>query len=53
MKQYRFEGFPDHPVLRKFVYDFESSYRSLPAAKAVVKTAIVEQIRGGLMADSW
>ena len=39
MKQYRFEGFPDHPVLRNYVY----AYRATPPAKqpAVLATSIV------------
>jgi len=40
MKQYRFEGFPDHPVLRNYVY----AYHPAPAPKApptVLATAIV------------
>ena len=39
MKQYRFEGFPDHPVLRNYVY----AYRPVPPAKqpAVLATSIV------------
>jgi tyrosine-protein phosphatase SIW14 len=39
MKQYRFEGFPDHPVLRNYVY----AYKATPPAKqpAVLATSIV------------
>jgi tyrosine-protein phosphatase SIW14 len=39
MKQYHFEGFPDHPVLRNYVY----AYKPLPPAKqpAVLATSIV------------
>jgi len=39
MKQYRFEGFPDHPVLRNYVYAFKPA----PPAKqpAVLATSIV------------
>jgi protein tyrosine phosphatase (PTP) superfamily phosphohydrolase (DUF442 family) len=38
MKQYRFEGFPDHPVLRSYVY----AYRPLlPKQPAVLATGIV------------
>jgi protein tyrosine phosphatase (PTP) superfamily phosphohydrolase (DUF442 family) len=39
MQQFRFEGFPDHPVLRKFVY----AYRPIPATPppAVFATTIV------------
>jgi protein tyrosine/serine phosphatase len=39
MKQYRFEGFPDHPVLRNYVY----AYKAAPPAKqpAVLATSIV------------
>src|SRR5258705_1534462 len=38
MKQYRFEGFPDHPVLRNYVY----AYRPvLPKQPAVLATGIV------------
>jgi tyrosine-protein phosphatase SIW14 len=41
MKQYRFEGFPGHPALKKFVYDYYSQMersRIADASKAV-KTA--------------
>jgi hypothetical protein len=39
MKQYHFEGFPDHPVLRNYVY----AYKPGPPAKqpAVLATSIV------------
>jgi tyrosine-protein phosphatase SIW14 len=38
MKQYHFEGFPDHPVLRNYVY----AYRPLlPKQPAVLATSIV------------
>ena len=39
MKQYRFEGFPDHPVLRNYVY----AYKPAPTKKepAVLATSIV------------
>jgi hypothetical protein len=39
MKQYRFEGFPDHPVLRNYVY----AYKPVVPAKepAVPATSIV------------
>jgi len=38
MKQYRFEGFPDHPVLRNYVY----AYRPTPPKQpAVLATSIV------------
>jgi tyrosine-protein phosphatase SIW14 len=39
MKQYRFEGFPDHPVLRNYVY----AYRPVAPAKqpAVLATSVV------------
>ena len=39
MKQFRFEGFPDHPVLRKFVY----AYKSVPVTPppAVLATTVV------------
>jgi tyrosine-protein phosphatase SIW14 len=39
MKQYRFEGFPDHPVLRNYVY----AYTPLPLPKqpAILATGIV------------
>jgi len=39
MKQFRFEGFPDHPVLRNYVY----AYRPAPQPKqpAVLATGIV------------
>jgi len=31
MKQYRFEGFPGHPVLKRFVYDYYNLLKSKPA----------------------
>ena len=39
MKQYRFEGFPDHPVLRNYVY----AYHPAPAAQppTVLATTVV------------
>ena len=40
MKQYRFEGFPDHPVLRNYVY----AYKPAPAPKTpptVLATTVV------------
>jgi protein tyrosine phosphatase (PTP) superfamily phosphohydrolase (DUF442 family) len=39
MKQFRFEGFPDHPVLRKFVY----AYKPVPvtAPPTVLATTVV------------
>jgi protein tyrosine/serine phosphatase len=38
MKQYRFEGFPDHPVLRNYVYAYKSG---VPKQPAVLATSIV------------
>jgi len=38
MKQYRFEGFPDHPVLRNYVYGYKPA---LPKQPAVLATSIV------------
>ena len=38
MKQYRFEGFPDHPVLRNYVYAY---HPVLPKQPAVLATSIV------------
>jgi protein tyrosine/serine phosphatase len=38
MKQYRFEGFPDHPVLRNYVYAFKPA---LPKQPTVLATNIV------------
>jgi len=38
MKQYRFEGFPDHPVLRSYVYAF---HPVAPKRPAVLATSIV------------
>jgi protein tyrosine/serine phosphatase len=40
MKQYHFEGFPGHPVLKQFVYDYYSlqtrqAKKQLPAGEAV------------------
>ena len=39
MKQFRFEGFPDHPVLRNYVY----AYKATPIAPppTVLATAVV------------
>ena len=38
MKQYRFEGFPDHPVLRNYVYGYKPA---LPKEPTVLATSIV------------
>jgi protein tyrosine/serine phosphatase len=38
MKQYRFEGFPDHPVLRNYVYAYKPAP---PKQPAVLATSIV------------
>jgi len=38
MKQYRFEGFPDHPVLRNYVYAYKSG---APKQPTVLATNIV------------
>jgi len=38
MKQYRFEGFPDHPVLRNYVYAYKAAP---PKQPAVLATSIV------------
>jgi protein tyrosine/serine phosphatase len=38
MKQYRFEGFPDHPVLRNYVYAYTPA---APRQPAVLATSIV------------
>ena len=38
MKQYRFEGFPDHPVLRNYVYAYTPA---VPKQPAVLATSIV------------
>jgi protein tyrosine/serine phosphatase len=38
MKQYRFEGFPDHPVLRNYVYAFKPA---APKQPTVLATSIV------------
>src|SRR5262249_15113548 len=35
MKQYRFEGFPGHPELKSFVYDY---YSKLDGSRAVART---------------
>jgi len=42
MKQYRFEGFPGHPVLKKFVYDYYSQMERprVVDAKNTVKAAV-------------
>jgi tyrosine-protein phosphatase SIW14 len=37
MKQYHFEGWPDHPVLRNYVYN----YKPAPKTPAVLATSIV------------
>jgi protein tyrosine/serine phosphatase len=39
MKQYRFEGFPDHPVLRNYVYAYKAA--PLPKQPVVLATSIV------------
>ena len=39
MKQFRFEGFPDHPVLRKFVYAYQPVPRTAPPT--VLATTVV------------
>jgi len=43
MKQYRFEGFPGHPALKKFVYDYYSLMDRSPIVDAgrAVKAAAV------------
>jgi protein tyrosine/serine phosphatase len=38
MKQYHFEGFPDHPVLRSYVYNYKPAPKTPPA---VLATSIV------------
>ena len=38
MKQFHFEGFPDHPVLRNYVYAY---HPALPKQPAVLATSIV------------
>ncbi len=40
MKQYRFEGFPDHPVLRNYVYAYKPASKTPPTvlATTVVST---------------
>ena len=38
MKQFRFEGFPDHPVLRNYVYAY---HPALPKQPAVLATGII------------
>jgi hypothetical protein len=32
MKQYNFEGFPGHPVLKSFVYDYHTHIEDSPVA---------------------
>ena len=39
MKEYRFEGFPGHPVLKRFVYDFYSALDHVPAAAGIAPLA--------------
>ena len=34
MKQYRFEGFPGHPVLKRFVFDFYSDFTRAALVRA-------------------
>ena len=34
MRQYRFEGFPDHPVLRNYVYAYHPAAKTPPAVLA-------------------
>jgi protein tyrosine/serine phosphatase len=42
MRQYRFEGFPGHPVLKRFVYDYYSQLsaqnQAVPAKAVAAKT---------------
>jgi hypothetical protein len=38
MKQFHFEGFPDHPVLRNYVYAYKVG---TPKQPAVLATSIV------------
>jgi protein tyrosine phosphatase (PTP) superfamily phosphohydrolase (DUF442 family) len=38
MKQYRFEGWPDHPVLRNYVYNYKPA---APKTPAVLATSVV------------
>ena len=38
MRQFRFEGFPDHPVLRNYVYAY---HPALPKQPAVLATGII------------
>jgi protein tyrosine/serine phosphatase len=40
MKQFKFEGFPGHPTLKRFVYDFYTQLKSLaPNPKQIVRSA--------------
>lgn len=39
MKRFNFEGFPGHPVLKQFVYDYGRQLTHLPAPAASVATA--------------
>ena len=39
MKQYRFEGFPGHPVLKNFVYDYYANYRRIAVDRHVTEGA--------------
>ena len=39
MKQFRFEGFPGHPVLKRFVYDFYSNLDRVPTVAGIAGSA--------------
>jgi protein tyrosine/serine phosphatase len=39
MKQFRFEGFPGHPVLKQFVYDYPSMLQSAKTTSTVADAA--------------
>jgi len=41
MKKYRFEGFPGHPELKKFVYDYYTGLSRPAAPESVVATAVI------------
>jgi protein tyrosine/serine phosphatase len=42
MKRYRFEGFPGHPVLKKFVYDY---YSTMPRTPVIADAGSAVKVR--------
>jgi protein tyrosine/serine phosphatase len=43
MKQYRFEGFPGHPTLKKFVYEYYTKVASAPVVEKREKAVAAGQ----------